>query len=61
MNRNRTPFRRVAAASILAALAAAGPAAAQAPQDRYGFPPPATGTPDPDFRLPPQGPQFIGR
>ncbi|MGW0074894.1 TerD family protein [Streptomyces cellulosae] len=36
-------------------------AAAQAPQDRYGFPPPATGAPDPDFRLPPQGPQFIGR
>ncbi|MGA5415910.1 TerD family protein [Streptomyces pseudogriseolus] len=36
-------------------------AAAQAAQDRYGFPPPATGAPDPDFRLPPQGPQFIGR
>src|SRR5919107_5421241 len=31
MNRNRTPLRRVAAATILAALAAAGPAAAQAP------------------------------
>jgi lipoprotein-anchoring transpeptidase ErfK/SrfK len=31
MNRNRTPFRRIAAVSILAALAAAGPAAAQAP------------------------------
>ncbi|MFF5159971.1 TerD family protein [Streptomyces sp. NPDC000348] len=27
----------------------------------YGFPPPATASPDPDFRLPPQGPQFIGR
>ncbi|NEC50623.1 TerD family protein, partial [Actinospica acidiphila] len=36
-------------------------AAAQAAQDRYGFPPPATGAPDPEFRLPPQGPQFIGR
>jgi len=31
MNRNRTPFRRVAAAVILATLAGAGPAAAQAP------------------------------
>jgi hypothetical protein len=31
MNRNRTPLRRVAAATILAPLAAAGPAAAQAP------------------------------
>jgi hypothetical protein len=31
MNRNRTPLRRVAALSILAALAAAGPAAAQEP------------------------------
>ncbi|MCX3288546.1 TerD family protein [Streptomyces sp. NEAU-H22] len=27
----------------------------------YGYPPPATSVPDPDFRLPPQGPQFIGR
>ncbi|MEV7784780.1 TerD family protein [Streptomyces sp. NPDC088106] len=30
----------------------------------YGFPPPPpvpSGAPDPDFRLPPQGPQFIGR
>ncbi|MFF8030690.1 MULTISPECIES: TerD family protein [unclassified Streptomyces] len=28
----------------------------------YGFPPPAAAAaPDPDFRLPPQGPQFIGR
>ena len=31
MNRNRTPLRRAAGAAILAALAAAGPAAAQAP------------------------------
>ena len=31
MNRNLAPFRRVAAVTILAALAAAGPAAAQAP------------------------------
>ncbi|MCT7351915.1 TerD family protein [Streptomyces sp. 15-116A] len=27
----------------------------------YGYPPAAAATPDPDFRLPPQGPQFIGR
>ncbi|MFG3245570.1 TerD family protein [Streptomyces sp. NPDC048187] len=27
----------------------------------YGYPQPVTGAPDPDFRLPPQGPQFIGR
>ncbi|MGW6294729.1 TerD family protein [Streptomyces sp. NPDC055058] len=33
------------------------PAAAPA---AYGFPP-AGSAPDPDFRLPPQGPQFIGR
>ncbi|MFJ9658398.1 TerD family protein [Streptomyces griseoflavus] len=30
-------------------------------QAGYGFPPPAPASPDPDFRLPPQGPQFIGR
>ncbi|CAL9445564.1 hypothetical protein SUDANB176_02334 [Streptomyces sp. enrichment culture] len=35
-------------------------AAAGAPSG-YGFPPPAAFAPDPDFRLPPQGPQFIGR
>ncbi|MGC9377580.1 TerD family protein [Streptomyces sp. MH13] len=40
------------------APAAAGGAGAQA---GYGYPPPVTGAPDPDFRLPPQGPQFIGR
>ncbi|MFE5395434.1 TerD family protein [Streptomyces sp. NPDC056568] len=40
------------------APAAAGVTGAQS---GYGYPPPATGTPDPDFRLPPQGPQFIGR
>ncbi len=27
----------------------------------YGYPQPVGSTPDPDFRLPPQGPQFIGR
>ncbi|GGS20369.1 TerD family protein [Streptomyces griseoviridis] len=27
----------------------------------YGYPPPPAVVPDPDFRLPPQGPQFIGR
>ncbi|MEF9903531.1 TerD family protein [Streptomyces sp. P9-A2] len=36
------------------------PAVAAAPSG-YGYPPPAVHTPDPDFRLPPQGPQFIGR
>ncbi|CAM5366519.1 TerD family protein OS=Streptomyces tendae OX=1932 GN=GUR47_10640 PE=3 SV=1 [Streptomyces tendae] len=36
------------------------PAAAGA-QSGYGYPQPVTGAPDPDFRLPPQGPQFIGR
>ncbi|KFG75748.1 TerD family protein [Streptomyces mutabilis] len=39
------------------------PAAAGATgaQSGYGYPPPVSGVPDPDFRLPPQGPQFIGR
>ncbi|MPY46263.1 TerD family protein, partial [Streptomyces phyllanthi] len=27
----------------------------------YGYPQPTGALPDPDFRLPPQGPQFIGR
>ncbi|MFE6195137.1 TerD family protein [Streptomyces sp. NPDC057838] len=36
------------------------PAAAGAPSG-YGYPQPVTAAPDPDFRLPPQGPQFIGR
>ncbi|WP_298554861.1 TerD family protein [Streptomyces luteogriseus] len=40
------------------APAAAGAAGAQT---GYGYPPPVTSVPDPDFRLPPQGPQFIGR
>ncbi|MER7051401.1 TerD family protein [Streptomyces sp. NPDC000351] len=40
------------------APAAAGVTGAQA---GYGYPPPVAGTPDPDFRLPPQGPQFVGR
>ncbi|MFE6284415.1 TerD family protein [Streptomyces sp. NPDC057877] len=33
------------------------------PQPAYGYPPPppVPPGPDPDFRLPPQGPQFIGR
>ncbi|CAM5417786.1 hypothetical protein SROCM77S_02782 [Streptomyces rochei] len=30
-------------------------------QSGYGYPPPVSGAPDPDFRLPPQGPQFVGR
>ncbi|KES04786.1 TetR family transcriptional regulator [Streptomyces toyocaensis] len=37
------------------------PAPATAAPSAYGFPPPAPASPDPDFRLPPQGPQFIGR
>ncbi|RRQ81220.1 TetR family transcriptional regulator [Streptomyces griseofuscus] len=50
------------------------PTPAVPPQPGYAFPPPASGpaygypqpvpapfTPDPNFRLPPQGPQFIGR
>ncbi|MDT0390443.1 TerD family protein [Streptomyces sp. DSM 41921] len=37
---------------------AAGAAGAQS---GYGYPQPVTAAPDPDFRLPPQGPQFIGR
>ncbi|MFE1023466.1 TerD family protein [Streptomyces sp. NPDC058818] len=40
------------------APAAAGATGAQ---PGYGYPPPVTGAPDPDFRLPPQGPQFVGR
>ncbi|MEV5434545.1 TerD family protein [Streptomyces sp. NPDC052682] len=35
--------------------------AATAGRSGYGFPPPAAPAPDPDFTLPPQGPQFIGR
>ncbi|MFI9758056.1 TerD family protein [Streptomyces sp. NPDC051963] len=30
-------------------------------QPAYGYPQPMTAVPDTDFRLPPQGPQFIGR
>ncbi|MFJ6072645.1 TerD family protein [Streptomyces sp. NPDC093065] len=40
------------------APAAAGVTGAQS---GYGYPQPVTGAPDPDFRLPPQGPQFVGR
>ncbi|MFE0509061.1 TerD family protein [Streptomyces sp. NPDC058964] len=36
-------------------------AAATSAQSGYGYPPPVTTVPNPDFRLPPQGPQFIGR
>ncbi|MGW3357361.1 TerD family protein [Streptomyces bungoensis] len=31
------------------------------PQPGYGYPQPALTAVDPDFRLPPQGPQFLGR
>jgi stress response protein SCP2 len=40
------------------APAAAGPTGAQS---GYGYPQPVSNAPDPDFRLPPQGPQFVGR
>lgn len=40
---------------------APAPAAASGAPSAYGYPPPAPLVPDPDFRLPPQGPQFIGR
>ncbi|MER6631557.1 TerD family protein [Streptomyces sp. NPDC000987] len=33
--------------------------AVTAARSGYGYPPAATAAPDPDFRLPPQGPQFI--
>ncbi|MEV5430951.1 TerD family protein [Streptomyces sp. NPDC052701] len=36
------------------------PVAAGAPSG-YGYPPAGAAVPDPDFRMPPQGPQFIGR
>ncbi|MFF4757261.1 TerD family protein [Streptomyces sp. NPDC001292] len=36
------------------------PVAATAPSG-YGYPPPVAAVPDPEFRLPPQGPQFVGR
>lgn len=34
-------------------------AAASGDQSGYGYPPPVATLPNPDFRLPPQGPQFI--
>nr|BFD85077.1 TerD family protein [Streptomyces sp. Xyl84] len=37
-----------------------GPQPTGAPSG-HGYPPPVAAVPDPDFRLPPQGPQFIGR
>ncbi|MFC8711148.1 MULTISPECIES: TerD family protein [unclassified Streptomyces] len=37
------------------------PVSAGAAPGGYGYPQPAGSAPDPDFRLPPQGPQFIGR
>ncbi|MFE2355305.1 TerD family protein [Streptomyces parvulus] len=32
-----------------------------ATQPAYGYPQPVSGGPDPEFRMPPQGPQFVGR
>ncbi|WP_328771965.1 TerD family protein [Streptomyces sp. NBC_00286] len=40
--------------------APAQPAAATA-QPAYGYPHPVPALPDPEFKLPPQGPQFVGR
>ncbi|MGV9244677.1 TerD family protein [Streptomyces sp. NPDC003710] len=37
------------------------PGTAVVPAPAYGYPPTAAPAPDPDFELPPQGPQFIGR
>ncbi|MHA5051251.1 TerD family protein [Streptomyces sp. SD15] len=37
------------------------PQTAAPAQPAYGFPQPVSTLPDPDFKLPPQGPQFIGR
>ncbi|MFJ8935838.1 TerD family protein [Streptomyces sp. NPDC102365] len=37
------------------------PQPAAAAPSGYGYPQPVGPAPDPDFRLPPQGPQFIGR
>ncbi|MFI7347865.1 TerD family protein [Streptomyces sp. NPDC049936] len=37
------------------------PAAPADAQSGYGYPQPVTAAPDPDFRMPPQGPQFVGR
>ncbi len=39
----------------------AAAATGASPGAGYGYPPPVAGAPDPGFRLPPQGPQFIGR
>ncbi|PAZ12217.1 TetR family transcriptional regulator [Streptomyces sp. SA15] len=41
--------------------APAAAAAATGAQGGYGYPPPVTAAPDQEFRMPPQGPQFIGR
>ncbi|MFI6337987.1 TerD family protein [Streptomyces sp. NPDC050535] len=38
-----------------------GPQTAPAAAPAYGFPQAVGSRPDPDFKLPPQGPQFIGR
>lgn len=37
------------------------PQTTAAPAPAYGYPPTTAPVPDPDFTLPPQGPQFIGR
>ncbi|MFK0121556.1 TerD family protein [Streptomyces sp. NPDC090994] len=43
------------------APSAPAPATAAGAAAGYGYPPPSAVIPDPDFRLPPQGPQFLGR
>ncbi|MFD4262430.1 TerD family protein [Streptomyces sp. NPDC058534] len=37
------------------------PAEVAGAQSGYGYPQPVTAAPDPEFRMPPQGPQFVGR
>ncbi|MFI2639950.1 TerD family protein [Streptomyces sp. NPDC018610] len=49
-----------AAATGVAGAASGGPAYGYPPSG-YGYPPAPAVAPDPEFRLPPQGPQFIGR
>ncbi|MEU6812210.1 TerD family protein [Streptomyces sp. NPDC046831] len=53
-------YPQPAAASTAYGYPQAPPPTAAAPSG-YGYPPVAATAPDPDFRLPPQGPQFIGR
>ncbi|MGV9350327.1 TerD family protein [Streptomyces spiralis] len=55
------PPQQAAAAVAPAVVAAPAQPAYGYPQSGYGCPPAVAVVPDPEFRLPPQGPQFIGR